>query len=78
MDQNVSHALRRSADRPPPLLSIVVPMYNEEASAPELVKAVQSALAAYPQPWELVVVDDGSSDGTVRALRAAAQIAGTS
>ncbi len=63
-------------DMPAHRLSVVVPMYNEEASAPELVKAVQSALAAYPQPWELVVVDDGSSDGTLRALRAAAQVAG--
>lgn len=65
-----------AADMPPHRLSVVVPMYNEEASAPELVKAVQSALATYPQPWELVVVDDGSADGTLRALRAAAQATG--
>jgi glycosyltransferase involved in cell wall biosynthesis len=49
-------------------LSVVVPMYNEEENAVALIDAVQAALAAYPWPWELVVVDDGSTDGTGRAL----------
>lgn len=51
-------------------LSVVVPMYNERESAQPLIDAVQSALAAYPQPWELIVVDDGSSDGTPAVLKA--------
>lgn len=45
-------------------LSVVVPMYNEVELASDLVDAVQAALAEYPWPWELVVVDDGSTDGT--------------
>ena len=45
-------------------LSVVVPMYNEVENAPRLIDAVQAALADYPWPWELVVVDDGSADGT--------------
>lgn len=51
-------------------LSVVVPMYNEVINAPLLVDAVQAALAGYPFPWELIVVDDGSRDGTAQALRA--------
>jgi glycosyltransferase involved in cell wall biosynthesis len=49
-------------------LSIVVPMYNEIENAAPLIDAVQAALASYPSPWELIVVDDGSRDGTGDAL----------
>lgn len=59
----------------PHRLSVVVPMYNEVENAVPLVDAVQAALAGYPSPWELVVVDDGSRDGTGRALeRRAAEV----
>ena len=54
---------------PPHRLSVVVPMYNEVDNANRLVDAVQGALADYPHPWELIVVDDCSRDGTVPALR---------
>jgi glycosyltransferase involved in cell wall biosynthesis len=50
-------------------LSVVVPMYNEAANAGPLVDEVQLALAAYPWPWELIVVDDGSRDGTGAVLQ---------
>jgi glycosyltransferase involved in cell wall biosynthesis len=53
----------------PHRLSVVVPMYNEHESSRPLIDAVQSALSAYPFPWELIVVDDGSTDGTPRILR---------
>jgi glycosyltransferase involved in cell wall biosynthesis len=55
-----------SALRPLPAhrLSVVVPMYNEAENVEPLVDAIQAALSAYPWPWELVLVDDGSSDGT--------------
>ncbi|MFM1817912.1 MAG: hypothetical protein RL364_772 [Pseudomonadota bacterium] len=49
-------------------LSVVVPMYNEEELAHDLIDAVQAALGDYPQPWELVVVDDGSRDRTWHLL----------
>ncbi|TAL22558.1 MAG: glycosyltransferase [Aquabacterium sp.] len=60
-------------DMPPHRLSVVVPMYNEVENAPVMVEAIQNALAHYPHLWELVVVDDGSSDGTVQALEQAAR-----
>lgn len=45
-------------------LSVVVPMFNERDNAPLLVADVCDALADCPWPWELIVVDDGSTDGT--------------
>jgi glycosyltransferase involved in cell wall biosynthesis len=61
---------------PPHRLSVVVPMYNERDNAARLVADVQQALAAYAWPWELVVVDDGSTDGTGLALQRAAAATG--
>lgn len=52
-------------------LSIVVPMYKEEENAARLVERVHQGMAEYNGPWELVLVDDGSPDGTVRAIKAA-------
>ncbi|MEO8298330.1 MAG: glycosyltransferase family 2 protein [Burkholderiales bacterium] len=49
-------------------VSVVVPMYNERDNATLLIDAVQTALADYPWPWELIVVDDGSRDGTADVL----------
>ncbi|MGM0515974.1 MAG: glycosyltransferase family 2 protein [Pseudomonadota bacterium] len=46
-------------------LSIVVPVYNEEENVAPLVERVHEALADYGAAWELLLVDDGSSDRTV-------------
>ena len=53
-------------------ISIVVPFYNETECIAPLLAEVHSAMAAAPWPWEFIGVDDGSSDGTGRALREAA------
>lgn len=47
-----------------PKISIVVPMYNEHELASDLIYSVQDSLAAYAHNWELIIVDDGSDDGT--------------
>ena len=52
-------------------LSVVVPMYNEEDNALLMVARVDEALADYPHPWELIMVDDGSSDATAARLKEA-------
>src|SRR3989440_5377666 len=59
-------ALRRAARRR--LVSIVVPLLNEEATVNALYHEVQAALAPLEIPWELVFVDDGSTDGSYREL----------
>jgi len=53
----------------PPELSIVVPLYNEAESLPPLVEQLLAALRPLGRSFELVLVDDGSSDGTASVLR---------
>lgn len=43
-------------------LSIIVPVYNEEENVPLLYPAVLDAMETIQQPWELILVDDGSKD----------------
>ena len=50
-------------------LSIVVPLYNEAENVMPLYQALFSTLANMDCTYEMVFVDDGSSDGTVEALR---------
>ena len=50
------------------LLSVVVPVFNEERGLPRLVERLTAALDALGRPWEVVFVDDGSIDGTSSLL----------
>ncbi len=61
---------------PPHTLSIVVPMYNEVDNVEPFVTAVHKALADYGYPWELLIVNDGSRDGTRQALDEQARLHG--
>jgi polyisoprenyl-phosphate glycosyltransferase len=47
-----------------PQLSVVVPMYDEEAVLPLFVTRVRAVLDAIGEPYEVVAVDDGSRDAT--------------
>jgi len=49
-------------------LSIIVPVYNEEETIPYLFDAVKIAMQDIGKDWELVLVDDGSKDGSLVAL----------
>lgn len=53
-----------------PEISIVIPVYNEEPSLQELYTRITAALEPLGKPYEVVVVDDGSSDGSLDLLRA--------
>lgn len=51
-------------------ISVVVPVYNEVDSIPRLVEQVEAALDPLDKSYELILVDDGSSDGSWGALSA--------
>jgi dolichol-phosphate mannosyltransferase len=52
-----------------PRISVVVPAYNEAPNLPTLVEEVEAALSPLGEPWELVVVDDGSTDTSPALLK---------
>lgn len=56
-----------------PNLSLIVPVYNEEENLPLLIEAVQEALAPLTYTWEVVLVDDGSEDGSLQVLTGLAE-----
>jgi len=53
-----------------PLLSVVVPVHDEEAVLPALRERLEAVLAGIDGDCEIVLVDDGSSDGSAEAVRA--------
>ena len=55
------------------MLSVVIPAYNEEAAVPAAAAETAEVLRRARIPYELVCVDDGSTDGTWEAVRRAAQ-----
>ena len=52
-----------------PVVSVVIPVYNEEAVLPQLFERLYPALDALEVDYEVVFVDDGSSDGSADLLR---------
>ena len=53
------------------LLSVIIPVYNEESLISELVERVMSSAEKAQPASEVIVVDDGSSDNTLSLLIAA-------
>lgn len=51
-----------------PVLSVIVPALDEQASIAVLVDEIRTVLDAFEPSWELIFVDDGSSDGTHQAM----------
>lgn len=51
-----------------PYLSLVIPCYNEEENVPTLLARVAASLQQTQKPFEVVIVDDGSTDNTPKLL----------
>ncbi|MCO6443499.1 MAG: glycosyltransferase family 2 protein [Anaerolineae bacterium] len=55
-----------------PMYSIVAPVYNEEGNVPRLVSEVARVMESTNEPWELILVNDGSRDKSLDEMRAEA------
>lgn len=58
----------RESESPRPFLSVVIPLFNEAESLPELYAQLVSALDPLGRPFELLFIDDGSRDGSFDVL----------
>jgi len=65
-----SNAPEKAAGEPE--ISVVVPLFNEVESLPILHEQLTQSLAGMGRPYEIVFVDDGSTDGSTDRLRAIA------
>lgn len=54
-----------------PYLSLVIPAYNEQETIPTLLQRVEAALERLGQAYEVIIVDDGSTDATPALLEEA-------
>ncbi len=61
-----------SAD--PRKVSVVIPVYNEEANLPALLPRLLPVMEGLGRPWEVVFVDDGSRDRSLEILKAEAAL----
>src|SRR5919204_3086405 len=63
------HAAPPAAEPTPALaVSVVIPVYNEEQGLEELYRRTSSTLEGFSRPYEILFVDDGSTDGTPALL----------
>lgn len=49
-------------------LSVIIPVYNEQENLPMLYEALLKALEPLPVAWDVILVDDGSRDGSLKVL----------
>ena len=52
-----------------PDISVVVPIYNEVESLSHLIEAIAATLQDYQRSYEIICIDDGSSDGSTELLK---------
>ena len=50
-------------------ISLIIPVYNEEENLRDLYSEITRSLSGLTCPWELVLVDDGSTDSSLAVIR---------
>jgi dolichol-phosphate mannosyltransferase len=68
-ETTASTARRRQVQDDLPVYSVVAPVYNEAETLPHFYRRVVEVLQGMGEPFELVLVDDGSTDGSAQVLR---------
>ena len=56
------------------MLSFIVPAYNEELELPATLSAIHTAAVANSEPYEIIVVDDASTDATAQIAKSAGAV----
>ncbi len=56
-------------NRQPPKYSVVIPLKNEEENVDKLIHELETVMNDLSEPWELICVDDGSTDDTLAILK---------
>ncbi len=67
-DETLASGLVAAARERAPSISCVLPAYNESASLPALLTQLSDELAQHSDDWEIIVVNDGSTDDTELAM----------
>ena len=67
---NIAPAMPETDTAHPLELSVVIPVYNEEDNVAPMIERVLFGLKDFDKPWELILVNDGSTDATLRNARA--------
>lgn len=49
--------------------SIIIPIYNEEENIIPLIEEIEKAMQPFQEPWEVLCIDDGSSDSSLNILK---------
>ncbi|HUV15876.1 MAG TPA: glycosyltransferase family 2 protein [Pelolinea sp.] len=52
-----------------PVYTVIAPVFNEIGSVEEFYKSVSKVMAGLKEPWELILIDDGSTDGSTGKIR---------
>jgi polyisoprenyl-phosphate glycosyltransferase len=68
--QETRNPHEEAARQTPPVFSIVAPVYDEEETLPHFYRRVVAVMEGLGEPFELVLVNDGSRDGSYRVMQA--------
>jgi glycosyltransferase involved in cell wall biosynthesis len=52
-----------------PRYTVIAPCWNEEGNLPELYRRIKEVLEQTNEPWELLLINDGSTDRTAELMR---------
>ncbi len=57
------------SQRVTPLISVVIPVFNEAENLPKLLESVHASLEQMGKPFEVIIIDDGSTDESAKILK---------